>query len=72
MLILASKSMTELQQNPVEIIQILPKYVQALYSDGVLYFSGEVTIATESRKATLLNDINLIKEQLANLEKILG
>lgn len=64
--------MNELQQNPVEIIQILPKYVQALYSDGVLYFSGEVTIATESRKATLLNDINLIKEQLANLEKILG
>lgn len=59
-------------QNPVEIIQLLPKYVQALYSDGVLYFSGEVTIATESRKATLLNDINLIKEQLANLEKILG
>jgi len=59
-------------QNPVEIIQILPKYVQALYSDGVLYFSGEVTIATESRKATLLNDINLIKEQIAALEKILG
>lgn len=64
--------MNELQQNPVEIIQILPKYVQALYSDGVLYFSGEATIATESRKATLLNDINLIKEQIAALEKILG
>ena len=45
-------------QNPIEIIQILPKYVQALYSDGALYFSGEATIATESRKATLLNDIN--------------
>ena len=58
--------------NPIEIIQILPKYVQALYSDGVLYFSGEATIATESRKATLLNDINLIKEQIAHLEKILG
>lgn len=58
--------------NPIEIIQILPKYVQALYSDGVLYFSGEPTIATEVRKATLLNDINLIKEQIANLEKILG
>ena len=64
--------MTELQKNPFEIIQILPKYVQALYSDGVLYFSGEVTIATESRKATLLNDINLIKEQITALEKILG
>ena len=59
-------------QNPVEIIQILPKYVQALYNDGILYFSGEATIATEVRKAILLNDINLIKEQIANLEKILG
>ena len=59
-------------QNPVEIIQLLPKLVQALYSDGVLYFSGEVTIATDARKATLQNDINLIKEQIAALEKILG
>lgn len=58
--------------NSVEIIQLLPKLVQALYSDGVLYFSGEVTIATDARKATLQNDINLIKEQIANLEKILG
>ena len=58
--------------NPIETIQLLPKLVQALYSDGVLFFSGEATIATESRKATLLNDINLIKEQIAHLEKILG
>lgn len=58
--------------NPIEIIQLLPKLVQALYSDGVLFYSGEATIATESRKATLQNDINLIKEQLAYLEKILG
>ena len=58
--------------NPVEIIQLLPKLVQALYSDGVLYFSGEVTIATDARKATLQNDINLIKEQIAHLEKTLG
>ena len=59
-------------QNPLEIIQILPKYVQALYSDAALYFSGEPTIATDSRKATVINDINLIKEQIAALEKILG
>jgi len=59
-------------KNPVDIIQLLPKYVQALYSDGVLYFSGEATIATENRKATLLNDINLVKEQIAALEKIIG
>jgi len=61
-----------MSENPIDIIQLLPKYVQALYSDGVLYFSGELTIATEARKLTLQNDINLIKEQLANLEKILG
>jgi len=59
-------------QNPVEIIQLLPKLVQALYSDGALYFSGEAIISTEARKTTVINDINLIKEQLANLEKILG
>lgn len=58
--------------NPIEIIQLLPKLVQALYSDGALYFSGEATIATDARKVTLQNDINLIKEQIAVLEKILG
>lgn len=59
-------------QNPIEIIQILPKYVQALYSDGVLYFSGEPTIATQNRKATVLNDIAMIKAQIEALEKIMG
>lgn len=58
--------------NPIEIIQILPKYVQALYSDGVLYFSGEPTIATQSRRATVLNDIAMIKEQIEALEKVIG
>ena len=59
-------------QNPTEIIQILPKYVQALYSDSILFFSGEPTIATPSRKATVLNDIAMIKDQIEALEKILG
>ena len=58
-------------QNPIEIIQILPKYVQALYSDGVLYFSGEPTIATQSRKETVLNDIAMIKTGIEVLEKIM-
>jgi len=58
--------------NPIEIIQILPKHVQALYSDGVLYFSGEESIATLDRKSLLINDIKLIKEYLDSLEKILG
>ena len=58
--------------NPADILPLLPKLVQSLYSDGVLYFSGEVSIATEARKAILINDINLVKEQIAHLEKILG
>jgi len=57
--------------NPIEIIQILPKHVQALYSDGVLYFSGEESIATTDRKSLLINDIKLIKDHLENLEKSL-
>lgn len=59
-------------QNPTEIIQLLSKYVQALYIDSVLFFSGEVSIATEARKEAVLNDIALIKGQIAALEKILG
>jgi hypothetical protein len=58
--------------DPSKIIQILPKHFQALYSDCVLYFSGEATITTDIRKAMLLNDIALIKEQIASLEKIIG
>jgi hypothetical protein len=58
--------------SPADILPLLPKLVQALYSDGVLYFSGEASIATEARKATLINDINLVKDQIAHLEKILA
>ncbi len=57
--------------NPIEIIQLLPKYVQALYSDSVLYFSGEKGIATEARKAIVLSNIALIKEQITEIEKSL-
>jgi hypothetical protein len=57
--------------NPIEIIRIIPKHAQALQSDGVLYFSGEESIATSSRKSILLHDINFIKEHLDILEKAL-
>lgn len=59
-------------RNPFEIIQILPKYAQALYNDGILYFSGEPTIATDARRVAVLNDIAMIKEQIETLEKIIG
>jgi len=58
--------------NLSEILPLIPQYANAIYSEGVLYFSGAKAIATESRKAILINDINLIKEQIANLEKLLG
>jgi len=55
--------------NPTEIIQKLPKYVQALYSDGTLYWSGDETIATLERKNLIISDIKLIKANIAALEK---
>jgi hypothetical protein len=58
--------------NPIEIIQNLPKYVQALYSDGTLYFSGEKNIATKERKLMLMNDINLLKNMISSLEEMLS
>ena len=56
----------------IQILQNLPKYVQALYSDGTLYFSEDKDIATTERKNLVLNDIKLIKENIANLEKLIG
>ena len=57
--------------NPNEIIQKLPKYVQALYSDGTLYWSGDETIATNERKNLVISDIKLIKANIEALEKAL-
>lgn len=58
--------------NPNELIATLPKYTQALYSDAILYFSGDKVIATQERKNLVLNDIKLIKENIAALEKLIG
>lgn len=58
--------------NPIEIIQILPKYAQALYSDSVLYFSGEETIASPERKALVISNIKLIQDKLTSLEMMLS
>lgn len=57
--------------NPTEIIQNLPKYVQALYSDGILYWSGDTTISTPERKNLVISDIKLIKSSIESLEKAL-
>lgn len=57
---------------PNELIVTLPKYVQALYSDGTLYWSGDKSIATGERKSLVLNDIKLIKENIAALERHLS
>jgi len=58
--------------NTEEILKLLPKYVQALYSDSVLYFSGEATISTPERKILVTTNIKLIREQLDSLEKLVG
>jgi hypothetical protein len=46
--------------------------MQALYSDAVLFFSNEPTIATPERKYLLLNNIKFIKDQIETLEKAIG
>lgn len=58
--------------NPLEIVKTLPKHMQALYSDAVLYFSEDPTIATPERKALVLSDIHFIKSRLEALEKAIG
>jgi hypothetical protein len=57
---------------PLEVITLIPQYANAIYSEGILYFSGAKSISTEARKTMLLTEINLIKEQLANLEQMIG
>ncbi len=58
--------------NTIDIVQSLPKHMQALYSDAVLFLSNESTIATPERKTLLLNNIQFIKAQIEALEKAIG
>jgi hypothetical protein len=57
---------------PLEIIQLLPKYVQILHGDASFYFSNDNAIATVERKRLILSDIELIRTQLAKLEEMLS
>jgi hypothetical protein len=50
-------------------MQNLIKYSQVLYSDGILYDSGQEEIATPERKSLILSDLKLIKEGVAYIEK---
>lgn len=54
-----------------EILQLLPKQIQALYTDSILFFSDEASIATPERKSLILDNIKKIKEQIAALEQLL-
>ena len=58
--------------NPIDIVQSLPKHMQALYSDAVLFFSNEPTLAIPERKTLLLNNIQFIKAQIEALEKAIS
>lgn len=56
------------------IIQILPRYADTLCREVYGYFNYflEPTIATDTRKALLLENINLIKDKLISLEEIIN
>lgn len=55
--------------NDIEkILQLLLQHSQALHNDGLLYLSGEETIATPERKAIFIRDIKMILELVNLLE----
>lgn len=56
----------------IQILQNLPRYVQALYSDGTLYFSDDEVIATDKRKELVLADIKLIEDNITALKKLIS
>jgi len=59
--------------NPtVEHIQNIHKIVQALFSDGVFYFSEDTIHKTEERKNSILCGISLIKDKLSQIEQVIG
>jgi hypothetical protein len=55
--------------NPVEIIQKLPEYMQAVYSDGILCLSNNNALNNIERKKMLLENIASVKAQLEVLEQ---
>jgi hypothetical protein len=52
-------------------IKLLPKYVQALQNDAMLFFADEPTLATPERKVMLVKNIKLMQAQLGVLENFL-
>lgn len=58
--------------NPIEILQTLPRRMQAFYSDASLHFSQDEFSGTVERKKLLQDNINIIKSQIESLEKLLG
>jgi hypothetical protein len=55
---------------PTEIVQTLPRQVQALHNDTALYL--DPVMSTPQRKDLILSSILLIKDRLNDLEKSLS
>lgn len=51
-------------------MQLLPKYIQALHHDIVVYFAGEESLSTTERQSILLKNIKLIEDVLMDIKKI--
>ena len=55
--------------NNIQILQLIVKYTNALYSDGSLYWSDDSALAIPERKAMVIADIKLITDNLEILNK---
>jgi len=59
-------------ETPQEILDLLPKQIQALFSDATFYFAGQKLIKISERKILIEKDIELIRENLTKIEMILN
>ena len=57
--------------NPIELIQSLPKRMQAFYSDALLHLSQDEFSGTPERKKLLKDNISIIKAHIETIENLL-
>lgn len=60
-----------METNKNEALENANKYMRALTSDCVLYFSSDRMLATSSRKEITKNSLQLVKHNLDIIEKLL-
>jgi hypothetical protein len=56
----------------LDLIKPLPNVIEALCADSVFFFKSVQQISTPERKAVLIQNINYLKSNLEQLERLLN